>query len=191
MAPTCLSRRAIAIPFGRTTSFRHPRGVSGDKIVFFFYASSKLSQACTSPLLVLAPRGPSDCSRPPGRPSSPSLYCRYTLRSPWSGPGGAELDDAYASDKSIGFVLILKKSSISFSNLQTPASPTQLSRLWVCAPYRRFSCTSKLEEPRERSLMMKRMRRFPEGVSYCHIFVRCVTGIRRVNVSVQYIKTKV
>ena len=110
-------------------------------------------------------------------------------------PRGAELDDACASDESIGFVLlislILKKSSTSFSNLQTLASPTQLSHLWVCAPYRHFSCTSKLQERRERSLMMERMRGISEGILYCHIFVRCVTGIRRVIVSVQYIKMKV
>jgi hypothetical protein len=32
------------------------------------------------------------------------------------------------------------------------------------------------------------MKRIPETVSYFHIFVGCVTRIRRVNVSVQYIQ---
>jgi hypothetical protein len=72
---------------------------------------------------------------------------------PWSGPGGAELDDTYASDESTGFPHVLKYSSAGFSNSSNLACPKQLSRLRVCAPHRRMLDVSlaPIQVPRERN----------------------------------------
>jgi hypothetical protein len=46
-----------------------------------------------------------------------------TFVDPWSGPGGAELDDACASDEPVGLSHVLRYSAASFSNSSSPRFP--------------------------------------------------------------------
>ena len=75
-----------------------------------------------------------------------------TFVDPWPGPGGAELDNKGESDDSAGFPPRGTPPTASLS-LRPTASPTQLSRLWVCTPHRRVLDVplALVEEPRERS----------------------------------------
>jgi hypothetical protein len=59
-----------------------------------------------------------------------------TFVDPWSGPSGAELDDACASDDSTGFPNVLKYASARLANLSKCSNPrfpnTVISSLGMC-----------------------------------------------------------
>ena len=99
-----------------------------------------------------------------------------TFIDPRSGLGGAELDNACASDDSTGFPDVLKNSSARFSNSSNPRFPNMaiasLGMLTTSTHDRLFSCTST-GAARAKSIM-ERMRRIPETMLYRRIFVGCI-----------------